>query len=322
MPITKEQWVNVLDSIGVPTPSGSQLRHDAAYSAILAQQLQFIEAEVYRQLYPELKAKELFPVDSTTPSGAETTGYDMLTEFGAAALISNYADDLPLVDVMKERFVIKIQSYGDGYLYSIQDIRASQMSGMPLEQERANTARYVVEVKIEEVAAVGNKSAGIRGALNHPNVPLYVLPNGTWSSATANAIVEDLHSVVDQVLDANDDTVIPDTMVLAPASYRYAAERRYTDGSAETALSAFRKDNAYIKNVIPWNRCKTADAAGTGPRCMVYKRDRKVISLDIPQPFEQFPPQADNLAFKVPCHVRVAGIKIKYPLGCGYADGM
>jgi len=322
MPISEQQWFRCLDTIGLKAPDNiREYREDAQYSAILSQQLQFIEAEVYRQLYPELKAKMLFPVDTRTPSGAETTGYDMLTEFGSAALISNYADDLPLVDVMKERFLIQIRSYGDGYEYSIQDIRTSQMSGVPLEQERANAARFVAEVKVEEVAAIGNATGGLYGALNHPNIPLYTLTNGSWAAATANAIYDDLHVFVDQVLDANDDTVIPDTMILAPASYRRAAEARFTDGTGKSPLQAFLESKTPIKTVESWNRCKTADAAGTGPRGMVYKRDMKIIALDIPQMFEQFPPQPKNLAFFVPCHFRVAGIKVKYPLGCGYADG-
>lgn len=323
MPITQQQWLNVLDAIGATAQDGvTPLHLDTAYSIFLAQELQAIEAQVYREQYPELKAKMLFPVSYATPSGAQTTAYDMLTEFGSAALIANYADDLPLVDVMKQRYTINIQSYGDGYTYSIQDIRSAQMASIPLEQERANTARFVAEIKIEQVAAEGQANAGLYGALNHPNVPLYTLPTGAWASATANAIADDMHSFVDQVLDANDDTVLPDTMVLAPASYRRAGELLTTDGSSKSALKIFLQTNDYIKQVIPWNRCKTADAAGTGPRAMVYKKDKKVIELDIPQPFEQFPPQAHNLAFKVPCHVRVAGIKIRYPLGCGYADGM
>lgn len=320
--ITHGQRIRVLDSIGVRTLDDRELREDAAYSAILSQQLQFIEAEVYRQKYPELKALQLFPVDNRTPSGALTTGYDMFTQFGAAALIANYADDFPLADIMAERFTIVIQSYGTGYQYSVQDIRASQMSGVPLEQERANSARYVAEQKVEDVAAFGETVGGLKGVLNHPNIPLYTLPTGTWATAAANAIVDDMHSFVDQCITANLDTDYPDTLILAPASYRRAMHARFTDGSGMTALDAFQKENKYIKTVDSWDRCRLADAAGTGPRSMVYKKDPRILALDIPQPFEQFPPQAVNMAFKVPCHLRCAGVKVRYPLACGYADGM
>ena len=51
-----------------------------------------------------------------------------------------------------------------------------------------------------------------------------------------------------------------------------------------------------------------ADAAGTGPRMLTYQRDPEILELIIPQDFEQFPPQARNLAFVVPCHARIGGV--------------
>jgi hypothetical protein len=322
--MNREQIIRVLETIGLTAPNGDELHLDASFSFYVTQELQSLEAAVYRKKYPELKGKILFPVDHSTPSGAQTTAYDMYDEFGEAAMISNYADDLPLVDLMKERFVIDIKSFGDGYVYSIQDIRAAQMASgsVKLDQEKPMTARRVVEHKFDQIIASGYSIGGIRGALNHPNIPLYSPITGTWSTATAAQMLADLHSFPNQILDANNDIWEPDTMILDPTNYRRAAQTRIDTVTGETVLQAFLRTNGYIKNVESWLRCRDMNAAGDAPRAMCYKRDPEVLVVDIPQEFEQLPPQAKNLAFKVPCHGRIAGVKVRYPLACGHMDGL
>ena len=314
---------SLLCQMGVRNDDGTELHHDSKFTAFLAQQLQQLETRTYDIKYPELKAKSLIPVTHATSPGAQTTAYDQYDQFGEAALISNYADDLPLVDVMKERFTIDIQSFGDAYQYSIQDIRAAQFAGVPLENLRAAVARRVMEQKIDKIAAVGLAIGGLKGFLNHPNVPLYAPTVGLWisGSKTAAQILADLHGYVSAIITANKETFYPDTMVMDGTLYRFIMGKRMADGTEATVLTAFLKENEYVKTVTSWIRCEDADVAGTGPRIVCYKKDPEVLELDIPQEFEQFPPQAESLAFKVSCHARCAGVKIRYPLAMGYMDG-
>jgi hypothetical protein len=200
-------------------------------------------------------------------------------------------------------------------------LRAAQFAGVPLETQRAITARRVIEFAIEKIGAEGSGIGGLKGLLNHPNVPLYAPDTGSWATATAEQMLEDLHSLVDQVISGNKETFYPDTMVLDGESRRLIARKHLDTVQETTVLAAFLKENDYIKTVESWNRCEDADAAGTGPRFVCYKRSPEVLVLDIPQEFESFPPQAKNLSFFVPCHARVGGVKIRYPLAVGYMDG-
>ena len=54
---------------------------------------------------------------------------------------------------------------------------------------------------------------------------------------------------------------------------------------------------------------------------VAYQRDPMVLQLEIPQEFEQFPPQARGLSFVVPCHARIGGVHMHYPLAVAYMDG-
>lgn len=296
-------------------------RLDTKYTAILSRDLEYVKAKTYDIRYPELRGKYLFPVSHEIPSGAETWKYEQWDQFGIANILSSYADDLPFVDVMKEEYTGLIHAIGDAFKYSIQDLRASQMNGTAIDAKRAQTARRAVEARFDVMAAVGDLKAGFCGALNHPNIPLISAVTGTWSTATGLQMIDDLEALVNGVITNNKETFFPDTIILDGVSLRRMASKKMSADNTTSALDVFMKNNQYIQNVEGWFRAETADAAGTGPRFMCYKKTDEVISYEIPQEFEQMPPQARNLAFVVNCHARVAGIISPYPLGCGYMDG-
>lgn len=299
----------------------SDERQDAMYSAILARELEFVRARTYDIVYPEKKARSLIPVDSTVPPGAETISYDQWDLFGMAAVIANYADDLPMVDVMKERFSSVVQTIGDAYQWSIQDLeRAAMTPGAKLSQRRAGAARMVIENRIEDIAAFGLPIGGLNGLLNHPNVSLVAPSTGGWSTATALQMVDDLNKLVEQIVTQTDETFPPNAVVMSSAQRGYMATKKFTNTDT-TALKWFLENNQYINEIETWSKCKLANGAGTGPRIISYRRDPIVEELVIPKEFTQQPAQARNLSFVVPCHARIGGVVVYYPLALAYMDG-
>lgn len=299
-------------------------RLDANETAALARQLEHIKARTYDVKYPAFKARKFIPVNSDTPSGAETITYRQWDQYGMAKVVANAADDLPLVDVVAKEFSSKVKSLGDGYTFSIQDLRASAMMGVALDQQRANAARRAVEMAIDEIAAFGLPEAGIQGFLNHPNVPLVAVDFGNWDdpARTAAEILADLNKLVNSIVTTTREIHVPDTLILDTESFALLASKAVGSDLDRTILQVFLNTNPYIRNVDQWHKLDRADAAGTGPRIVAYVRDPEILQLEIPQEFEQFPPQARNLAFVVPCHARIGGTVIRYPLGMAYMDGV
>lgn len=303
---------------------GDDIRNDAKFGANLERELEHVRAQTYDVVYPEMKARQLIPVDSSVDPGAATVTYRQWDTYGAAKIIQDYADDLPMVDALVEEFTHKIKSVGASYGYSIQDLRAAGMSGSNLGSRRARMARRSIEQAIENVACLGNSKAGLGGFAKHANVSLVPVVTGTWSGATGAEMVGDMNALVNAVVIANKETFIPDTIVLDIASYnRFATTRISTTGDTHTtALQAFLASNPYVTSVMSWNKLALANAAGNGPRAVCYKRDPEVLELVIPQEYEELPAQAKGLMFHVPCHARIGGCVIYYPLAMGYMDGL
>ena len=298
------------------------LRMDARETAILARQLEYVKTRTYDVKYPAMKARTFIPVSKNVPPGAESITYRQWDQFGMAKVVANYADDLPLVDAMAKEFTTPVKSLGDGYQYSIQDLRASAMSGANLDTARATAARRAIEAGVDEIAAFGLPEANIHGFLNHPNVPVVAPVNGNWAAATAEEILEDMNALVTAIVVNSKEVHTPDTLLLDSASFNLVASKPAGADLEKTVLAVFLSTNPYIRNVDQWTKLDTADADGTGPRIMAYARDPEVVELEIPQDFEQLPPQPRNLAFVVPCHARIGGTVIRYPLAMAYMDGV
>jgi hypothetical protein len=54
---------------------------------------------------------------------------------------------------------------------------------------------------------------------------------------------------------------------------------------------------------------------------MLLERNEENLSLVIPQEFEQLPPQMVNLMFRIPCHMRIGGLRVSYPKSLVALDG-
>ncbi len=299
-------------------------RFDSKYTAVLEKQLEYVKSKTYDIVYPALKARTLIPVSNEADSGAETITYRQWDAFGMAQIIANYAGDIPLVDALAEEFTQKVQGLGLGYQYSIQDLRRSAMSGNRLDQKRAAQTRRGVELKIENIAAAGDSSGGLTGIANNANVSLIAPVTGSWATATGAQMVADMLFFESSIIIANKETFLPTTLVLDIASYsRFNSTRISTTGDTNTtALQAFLATSQSVKEIKSWNKVALADAAGTGPRALMYDKSPDVLTLEIPQEFEQFPPQAKNLAFFVPAHARIGGVIWYYPIAGGYMDGL
>ncbi len=55
---------------------------------------------------------------------------------------------------------------------------------------------------------------------------------------------------------------------------------------------------------------------------MVYKKDPKILSLVIAQPFTQLPPQPIRMAWEVMTYLRTGAVQVRFPKAVAYIDGV
>ena len=315
-----------------PTLAGNkQMRFDSAEDASIffARELDYIKSKSYDKIYPEFTALNNFPITHEVPEGAETMTYYSYEKTGMAAIISNYATDLPRADVKGSPTTAYVKSIGDSYGYSIQEMRASRMAGKSLDTRKAEAARYAIDRKTNEIAFAGDKEHKLMGMLSSDNnIPLYTLATvetkTSWKDKSAAEILADINGMFAYQSRITQDVERADTLALPPAVFIDISTRQIPNTGY--TVKRFLLENApYLKNIITAPEL-SAENKATNPYgvdvAMLYTNSADKFSLEIPMAFYQYPLQNRNLEVIIPCEERVAGIVLYYPLSALLAVGV
>lgn len=334
-------------------------RFDSATTAFFLRDLTEIMGRTFDVKYPDLVARQLFPVWSGVDPGAESFVWRQFDRVGVAALIDTYAADLPSAEVQSKEFQQRIVSFGTSYNYSIQDLRKARMAGIPLETRKALAARRAMENAVEQIAFFGlqqnpDTSAGAQavqfikaavntsdpleqyGFTNFPNINglmgtnQWVDYSGTTprlkAGISVNTIVDDFNALQMSIVNASRGVHTPNTVIFPLSTYTaLATAARSVTFTDDSVLQYLQKQSPWLKEVRYSTLLEKAglkqDNTTPGPRIMLWEKNEENAQLVIPQEFEQLPPQMVNLTFKIPCHIRLGGMRISYPKSIGYLDG-
>lgn len=299
-------------------------RYDAGETVFFARQLEYIYAQPREVLYSPLKFRSFIPVDNSVPDWAETHTYTVYDRVGIAKILTSYrAKDIPEIGLTGKQVTGTIKPLGDKFSFDTVAIRRAQKTGFPLERTKEVTAFQAVETLQDELAAKGDSAYGLTGFVNNANVPLVTPTYGTWQTGpnTPAEIVADMNKLVNSVVTSTNEVHAPDTLLLSPTLYTYIATTPWSGASDTTILKWFLLNNPYIKQIDQWSRLSLADAAGTGPRIVAYKRDPSCVSCVISQEAQRHPPAMDGLVVEVIVTARAGGVKFEHPLSAAYMDG-
>ena len=297
------------------------LREDAHETAVLARQLDYVQAQTYDIQYTTLKSRTFVPEANDVPAGADTFTYRQWDRFGIAKVIHDYANDFAMVGVLAREFTNKLEDVGAAYSYSIRDLERAAFAGIPLDTKQAAAVRMAIDLAFDNIIALGLPDANMYGFINHPNVPIAVLPYGDWlnGSTTAAQVLADMRYLASVPVINTNEVHAPDTMLLPTDLYEFVAGTPIGQNYDRTILQVFLATNPHITAVDQWTKLNTASATGAD-RIMVYKRDPTIVQAQIPIDFQQLPVQQEGAVFKTYCRGRVGGTVWHYPLAAAYAD--
>jgi len=148
----------------------------------------------------------------------------------------------------------------------------------------------------------------------------------TSPSTTVTSILADVNKLQKEVVIGSQGVHTPDTLLLGTKTWSTlsttARSPTFTDDSV---IQYIMKQSPWLKRVIYWPVLDTAglkqDNSTHGERVMVLESKPENMQLVIPQEFEQLPPQMVNMSFKIPCHMRIGGVTVRYPFSIAWLDG-
>lgn len=300
---------------------------DSDESIFFGRELEKVKSKTYDILFPEYKALSLIPLGEEVDPGAETIRWESYEDVGIAQILASYADDVPRADVKGREVRSPVKPLASSYGYNLQEIRAAKMAGKPLVQRKANAAKRAIDYKQNLIAFTGDAATGLQGLLNNPNIQEYTVPaDGTgssklWSTKSADLMLRDMNGICNQIFTVTKGVHSATTLLLPLAQYTLAATTMMGTAALETVLSFFLKTQPFCKEVTWLNELKGAGATSTD-RMLAYMKSPDVLTLEIPQPFEQLPVQEEGFEFITYCHQRTGGVLIYYPLAVCFGDGI
>ena len=348
-PVDAAQVFDVLASVGVRLDAAEQQnflrcfsatraevfgleRLDANEQALFGQQLEFVVQRVRDVRRPDYKWRQFVPVSNDAPAGAETWAGYLWDATGMAEIVANYADDIRKVATFAKKFTYPIESFALGYDWSVLDLERAALTGLNYRNKKSDAVRRGFEARFEQLASTGLKAVGLTGLLNNPNVPILTAANvgGTtpWGSGTKtpNDALNDLLAAEDAIITTTKGVEKPDTLLLPLSRFRYLQNTPMFTGAGSnpevTILSTYLKRSANISGIDWWVPLDKADAAGTGPRAVMYKRDPEHVHFEMPKAPSELPPQPKGLAVEVNSWCRTGGVVFEYPLSAVYIDGI
>ena len=298
----------------------TNLDSEAGY--FFERELEQVKAESYDVLYPDLLARDIFPLDTTSNPAATSVTYESYDQLGMAKLLANYAQDLPNVEISGKEVTRKVYGEGVAFGYSVNDIRAAKMAGKPLQRRKAEAARRALLQLENKLAFEGDASTEIPNFVQNANFNQVTPVDGAggttdWASKTPDEIIADITSMTSAIRDVSNGVEAPDTLLLPEAQYTFISTTPRSSTSDTTIYDFILKSNPFIEQIIAVYPLKDSAPVSASydseDAAVLYKRDRSKLWLETPQDVEMFEAQPKGLMWEVPCHMRTAGVIVAYP---------
>lgn len=302
-------------------------RIDAGLTAFFEKQLTQIRPGLYEIKFPELKMRNLLPINNSIHPGAEAYEVRSITEVGTAEFVTDLGSDAPGVEVTGAQADLhKMRMIQTFYAWHLQEARAAQFAGVDLSDRKARAARRAIETKIDKTLAIGATLGGLAlpGLFKLTGTLTYSPVVTTWADESPEDIYGDLMGAVNKVVDDTKGVEIPDTMVLPLSTYNLLKSRRMGDANNMSILKYFMEQNEIIKT-IDWSTYLEADAGHGGSatlkRGVVYKKDPEMLE-GLVNEFEQLPPEFKSMRVVTHCLARCGGVALHRPKSVAYFDGI
>ncbi len=307
------------------TPFDSDGFHrDSAESAFVARQLESMRPGVYKVQYPTLKGARLVSANTEDDTGAEFITITIVDQVGQVLVSKDMSTATPMVEVKTSQQSVSIFSMRLGYQYSLQEARNAIFAKRALTADKAMACREQFERKLDDIIFVGESTIGCKGLLNQSGALTYTPVAGvggllTFASKSPDEVLKDLNGAPSQIVSNSKEIEVPDTALFPTSILEYIGNTRVGDGTSQQILSYWKGTTQHIKNIESTYKAETL-GAGSTPRVTFYKNDPVKIEYALTQPFEQLPPQAKDFMVVTNCHMRTAGVILKYPASMIYLD--
>ena len=299
---------------------------DEANNVLFSRQLETILPDLVAEEIAPTSVRAMFPVNTAFSPNTKTVTWRMLTITGAAKIIADYADDIPLINMFGEEKSTKVQTIAVGTEFSVDELSASAEGGISLASEgpvaardsilrKENVLAYEGDTKFDQVGLFsGTATTGIA----------QTAANGLWSAAAQGVVYTEMATLVGDVHTDSKTIHKPSRILMSPANFQLISTTQFSTASDTTILGYFRANHPGV-DVQAVQEFSGAGAKGgmgaANDAVFAYNPNPSEIFLAVIMAIEQRAPTELRLKIETIYRSKVGGFIIRKPLAMKFLTG-
>lgn len=250
---------------------------------------------------------------------------------GNIAWMSSESNDIPGVQINGQKITLPLRVVAREVSYTTIELARSQRTGQPIDAQQINALNLIYQMNVDQMVYVGDSTVGASGLVNNANITTSIVPVGvgggtTWVSKTADEIVADVNSLVEQTWAASAFAVCPSELRIPPAQFAYIASQKVSS-AGNVSILKYIKDNSLSLEVngsalsIQPLKWLTGQGTGGDDRMFCYTNDEGRVRYPM-VPIMRETAYYKGLRFTAPYLYLLGELEFVYPETIQYGDGI
>ena len=218
--------------------------------------------------------------------------------------------------------------------WTIPELESAQKLGRPVDQQKYSGMQMKYNMDLDEMVYIGDTALGLTGLLNHTLMTNVTnATTGTWSSATADQILQDVNELLQSVWAASGFAVCPSELRLPPVQFGLLTTRLISSAGNISILEYVRVNcianavNGRPLNIQPLKWLTGTTAGGVGPgsagkdRMIAYTKDPNRVRYPL-VPMQRTPLEYRGISQLTTYFCKLGAVELVYPECLGARDGI
>lgn len=258
---------------------------------------------------------DVFYCNTSIDPGQEVYSWEIYDGTGRSKPIAKNAKDIPFVEATGKQFYSKFINIGIAVEYTAQDLLASAIAKKEIVTRlRKQAMRSNLEL-MNKICFNGDAELDINGLLSDKNLTnkksvVQVKTKTAWKDKTNEEVFKDLIDGYNDCLDATNNNIPPNTLLVSSSAYNEMATRIFNSFNGTTVLKQIETmTGVKVKRIPELNKAFTGDTDGF----IYFQNNDSYVEQLVPTFFETTEPHRHYNTYNVGCFSRYGGLVIRQP---------
>lgn len=280
-----------------------------------ANELTYYDPREFDTIKNGLSFLDIFHCNTSIGPGQETYSWEIYDGSGQSKAIAKNAKDIPFVGATGKQFTSKFINIGIAIEYTAQDLLASSAAKKDITSRLRKQAMRSNFELMNKICFNGNAELDINGLFSDKNLTnkkevIKAKGKTEWKEKTNDEVFKDLIDGFNDCLDATNNNIPPDTLLVSSPAYNEIATRIFNSFNGTTILKQIESmTNVRVKRIPELNAAFPGDSDGF----IYFQNNNSYIEQLMPTFFETTEPHRHYNTYNIGCFSRYGGLVIRQP---------